>query len=346
VSSEKTEKPTPKKIREARKKGQVAKSVELPIGCQLAVILFFLHSQGEKLMSGILQLITIAINATLYSVEEGMRLFLLAFVDVLMQSLMLLGGILIAVTLISIMVQVGFLIASEALTPKADKLNIVSNLKQMFAIKNIVEFIKSLVKMLVIGIVFFYLLKQYGGSMQFLPYLSITDGMAFIYQLIYWLWGALVVCYLLFFIADYAFQKQQIMKQLMMSKEEIKQEFKDSEGNQEIKGHRRALHQEIQSGSLAANVKKSSVIVRNPTHVAVGIYYEQGITPLPQVVVKGVDNMAKHIVELAEKNNVPVVEDITLARTLLAEVEIEHYIPGHLFEPVAELLWLIRQMQK
>lgn len=344
MSSEKTEKPTPKKIKDARKKGQVAKSNELPVGCQLGVLLLYVHSQGGHLLADIMQLIQLTIRVTTLPIELAIGQFLEAFISLIMHSVLLVGVGLIIVTVISFIAQTGFLISTEALTIKADKLNIVNNLKQMFAMKNLVEFLKALVKMLVIGSVFSYLLYHYGGSMQYLPYLSLEDSMAVIFQLVYWLWGALVACYLLFFMADYAFQKQQTMKQLKMSKEEIKQEYKNSEGNQEIKGHRRALHQEIQSGSLASNVKKSSVIVRNPTHVAVGIYYQQGVTPLPQITVKGVDKMAARIVKLAEQELIPVIEDIPLARALLADAEVEGYVPGHLFEPVAELLWLVREL--
>jgi type III secretion protein U len=345
VSSEKTEKPTPKKIQDARKKGQVAKSMELPVGCQLAVLLIYLTSQGENLNNDIMQLIHLTMSCLLLPVEQGIQLFIQGFVKLMFRSVFLIGVALIAVTIISFIAQTGFLIATESMGFKADKLNFVNNLKQMFSAKSLVEFLKSLIKITIIGCVFSYLLYHYGGSMQYLPTLSLSDSMNVVYKMIYWLWGSLVVCYLLFFLADFAFQKQQIMKQLMMSKEEIKQEFKNSEGNQEIKGHRRAMHQEIQSGSLAANVKKSSAIVRNPTHVAIGIYFQEGVTPLPQVTVKGVDEMAKWIVELAEREGVPIVEDVRLARALLREVDEEQYIPSSLFEPVAELLWLVKELK-
>jgi type III secretion protein U len=345
MSSEKTEKPTLKKIQDARKKGQVAKSLELPIGCQLAVLLIYITSQGGNINNDIIQLIHLTMSCLLLPIEQGIQIFIQGFIKLMFKSVFLIGAILIAITIISFIVQTGFLIATESMGFKADKLNVVNNLKQMFSAKNLVEFLKSLIKITIISCVFSYLLYHYGGSMQYLPTLSLSDSMNVIYKMIYWLWGALVICYLLFFMADFAFQKQQIMKQLMMSKEEIKQEFKNAEGNQEIKGHRRAMHQEIQSGSLAANVKKSSVIVRNPTHVAIGIHYQKDVTSLPKVTVKGVDEMAKWIVELAIREGVPVIEDVRLARALLNEVDEGHYIPVSLFEPVAELLWLINEMR-
>ena len=346
MSSEKTEKPTPKKVKDARKKGQVAKSQELPVGLQLAAVLLYLHSQGKTIIADIVQLIALAISATSLPIDQAINEFVGAFFSVVIDTVGVLAAILCAVTVIGFVSQTGFMASPESLQFKLDKLNVANNLKQLFSLKNAVELLKALVKLIVVSLVFAYLLSHYAGSLQFLPYYRIKDGCNVVLQLIFWLWGALVFCYIVFFIADFAFQKHQLMKQLKMSKEDIKQEFKDSEGNQEIKGHRRAMHQEIQSGSLAANVKKSSVLVRNPTHVAICLYYQEGDTPLPKVVAKGVDKQALWMVKLAEKEQIPIIENIPLARTLLAEVDEDNYIPEHLFDAVSSILWLVKGLKE
>ncbi len=211
--------------------------------------------------------------------------------------------------------------------------------------KSLFELFKSCLKVGLLSLIFAYILNKYSSSLQFLPLCGLACGLSVTATLCGWLWGTLIIFYVVFGAADFAFQHHTMMKQLKMSKEDIKQEHKDSEGNPEIKQKRKETHKEIQSGSLAANVKKSSVMVRNPTHLAVCLYYREGETPLPKVLDKGQGEMALHMVKLAEKFNVPVVENIPLARALMRDVENDHYIPESLFEPVAELLRVVMDLE-
>ncbi|EEW3366933.1 type III secretion protein YscU [Escherichia coli] len=128
------------------------------------------------------------------------------------------------------------------------------------------------------------------------------------------------------------------MKKMKMSKDEVKREAKDTDGNPEIKGERRRLHSEIQSGSLANNIKKSTVIVKNPTHIAICLYYKLGETPLPLVIETGKDAKALQIIKLAELYDIPVIEDIPLARSLYKNIHKGQYITEDFFEPVAQLI--------
>ena len=138
-----------------------------------------------------------------------------------------------------------------------------------------------------------------------------------------------------------AFVHFQTMKELKMSKDDTKQEYKETEGNPEVKQKRRELQRETANGSLAQNVKKSTVIVRNPTHIAVCLYYQADETPLPVVLDKAQDHMALHVVDMAEEHAIPLVENIPLARALFNQVESGQVIPESLFEPVAELLRVV-----
>jgi type III secretion protein U len=151
---------------------------------------------------------------------------------------------------------------------------------------------------------------------------------------------SLIGFYIILGIADLAFQRYQNEKKMMMSLEDIKQEHKNSEGNPEVKQKRKEAHREIQSGSLASNVAKSTAVVRNPSHIAVCLYYHPDKTPLPQVIEIGQDKRALLIVKLAEKAGIPVVENISVARTLASGTKIGGYIPPELFEPVAHILRL------
>lgn len=339
--SEKSEKPTEKRIRDARKKGQVIKSQEVVVGVQLATLLCYLIFIGHDFYGGLQQLIEITLVSLTLPLQAAISKVLGTFFSVMLRFIGGMVGVLILTTLAALMGQVGFLLATEALTLKLDKLNPVANLQQLFSLRSLFEVGKSLFKIVLLALIFVYILRQYIGTFQFLPASGLAAALPLAATLIIWLWGTLVGCYVVFGLADYAFQRHSLMKQLRMSKDEIKREYKESEGNPEVKSRRRETHREIQSGSLSVKVKKSSVVVKNPSHIAVCLYYRSGETPLPQVVEKGVDQQALQIVALALQFGVPVVEDLSLARALLEEVEVNHYIPEHLFEPVAALLRLV-----
>lgn len=165
-------------------------------------------------------------------------------------------------------------------------------------------------------------------------------------MLIGWLWAILVLFYVVFAIADLAFQKRSLTRQLMMSRDEIQKEFKNTEGDPHIKHKRKEIHRDIQSGSMAANVKRSTALVRNPTHVAVCLYFVPGETPLPQVIEKGADARARRMIAIAEEAGVPMVEQVHVARRLYARTDVGDYIPAELFEPVAEILSLVSEMRQ
>ncbi|EJP1071150.1 EscU/YscU/HrcU family type III secretion system export apparatus switch protein, partial [Salmonella enterica] len=234
------------------------------------------------------------------------------------------------------------LFSSKSLIPKINKLDVVKNLKNILSIKSLVELLKNVVKMVVIGCAFYYLFHQYTPSLRNMVYLKPIEAMQVTVQIIFWLWGVVVLCYIVFFLADYSYQRYELLKNLKMSHEEVKKEIKEMEGNEEIKRHRHSLHQEIQSGSLAVMVKKSSAVIKNPTHLAICIYYNEDTTPLPKVVAKGADYQALKIIEIAEKEGVPVIENIPLARGLNKDIAIGQYITPPFFHAISEILAMIK----
>lgn len=342
--SEKTEQPTTKHLRDARKKGQVVKSDEIVSGAQLIALFGYFYFQGGALIESVKALIL----ATLAVLNQPLMQATTHIKDLFLQIVMqFMGGIallLIGTTVLATVAQTKPLLAWEALELKLDKLNPMANIKQLVSMKSLFEFLKSVCKVALLSLIFFYLLRRYLGSLQFLPLCGIACGMAVTTQLLAWMWSSLMGFYLVLAIADFAFQRHSVMKQLMMSKEDVKREYKDAEGNPEIKHERKKLHREIQSGSLAANISKSTVIVRNPQHIAICLYYQQGETPLPLVLEKGCDARAVHIVALAEKFGVPIVEHIRVARHLMAQTEVGDAIPASLFEPVAQILRAVMQL--
>ncbi len=341
---EKTEKPTEKKLREARNKGQVVKSEEIVTGLEMAAILAFFLSQGHDFMAANIDFIDLTIRASNLDLNVASELIIGTFVDIFIKYIGGLGLLLVFVIIIGNVIQTGPMWASEAAQPKFDKLNVVNNLKQLFSMKSVFELAKNLLKVFVLSMVFYYILAKYANSFQYLPICDEQCGLKVMMTLILWLWGCFVGCYLVFGAIDYAYQRHSTMEELKMTKQETKQEAKDTEGNPEIKQKRRETAREIASGSLANNVKKSSAVVRNPNHIAVCLFYDAQESPIPKVLEKAKDHMALHIVSLAEKNQIPVVENVPLARTLYAEVDTDDFIPEELFEPVAELLRFVMEL--
>jgi type III secretion protein U len=342
--SEKTEQPTAKKRNDARKRGQVAKSVEVTSGVQLAVLFGYFFFEGADMLESFKMLVDVSVGTIGGEFLVGIADWLKAFTKVLIRFMLGMAFLVIAMTMSAVVAQIGPLFAPEALKLSLEKVNPLSNLKQIFSIKGLFEFIKSLFKVVTLSCIFFYLMRQYMPSLQFLPFSDVDVGLSVATQLLGWMWAALIGAYVVFAMADFSFQRYSMTNQLKMSIQDIKQEFKDSEGNPEVKQRRRETHFDIQSGSLAENVKKSSVVVRNPKHIAVCLHYERGSTPLPEVLEIGRDRVALHIVTLAERAGIPIVENVPVARALASRVSPGQCIPSDLFEPVAHILRVAMQL--
>jgi type III secretion protein U len=339
--SEKTEKPTAKRLRDARDEGQVAKSQEVNAVVQLGLILLWLGAEGHALYAGLAGFIYGCIDAVNLPLESAMAQLTGQFAELCLRFVFGLAGLLALALTLTGLIQSGFLFAPKAIQPSAQRINPLSNAKQMVSLMKLFELCKMLLKVGVLGVTFAYLIERYAASFAHLPQAGLAAGLAVCAQMAQWMWAILLAVTAVFAVADYAMQHYQLRKQLMMSHEDIKQEFKNSEGSPEVKQRRREMHREVQSGSLAGKVAKSSVVVRNPTHIAVCLRYEEGETPLPQVLEYGRDALALHIVSLAEKQRIPVVENVPLARALLASTRPGDYIPEPLFAAVAQVLSLV-----
>ncbi|CAI1008167.1 EscU/YscU/HrcU family type III secretion system export apparatus switch protein [Serratia quinivorans] len=343
--SEKTERPTDKRLREARKKGQVVKSDEITSAVQIALIGVLFLFCGWQWYQQVMQLL----------VETLRRVTTPELVDV--HQVMLLWGLLVAkivgtltlglivVTLAVQLAQVGVLFSSQVFADAADRLNPVKNLQQLISLKKLFDLAKSLVKVILIGAIFYIILRRNLISLQYLPLCGVDCAIPLFSSLIFQLIIGLLVGYLIFSLADYAFQRHSVMKQLRMSKEEIKQEFKDAEGNPEMKQRRREIQREIQHEGWQRKVKNSSLVIKNPTHIAICLQFDLHSMPLPRVIEKAQGERARQISALAESAGIPVVENIPLARGLMREVAVGGFISPEFFEPVAEIIRMVMKLQ-
>lgn len=339
--SEKTEKPTAKRIRDARSEGQVAKSQEITAVVQLGTIFLWLVAEGRTLVAQIGDATKATIDATGMPLDDAVPTLIQVFSSLLIRfAAGMAVPVIVALTLTGLL-QTGFVFSPKALKVSGERINPLSNIKQIVSMRSLFELFKSLIKVGVLGLTFIYLIMRYAASFAYLPTAGFAAGLVVCEQMAQWMWLILIGATIIFAVPDYMVQRRQLMKQLMMSKEDIKQEYKNSEGSPEVKHRRRELHREVQSGSLGGKVRRSSVIVRNPTRIAVCIRYVAGETPLPQVLAIERDALALRVVALAERENIPVVENIPLARALLASSRPGDYVPRDLFQAVAEVLRIV-----
>ena len=240
--------------------------------------------------------------------------------------------------------QVGFLVSGESVKPELKKLNPAQGIKKIFSIKNLMEFVKSIIKIFFLGILLVLVIEQGIRPMLLAPLCGVICEADVLGQLLKNVAIYSSVAFIIIAFADFVFQRRQHTKSLMMTKDEVKREFKEMEGNQEIKGRRKQLHRQMAMGQMEQAVKKSSVVVTNPTHIAVALYYEADETPLPVVKAKGQNLIAERIVKIARDNDIPIMQNIPLARSLHDQAQVNHYVPSDLLKPVAEVLRAVHQL--
>ncbi|MCD0457852.1 type III secretion system export apparatus subunit SctU [Roseiconus lacunae] len=346
MSGEKTELPTNKRLRDARKKGQVAHSKEVSSTALLIAMFTYFYVGGDWIYQNLIAMI--GVPSQHYGLEFGDALsgtLVGVFTHAVLLCLPAIGLVL-AVGVGANYAQVGALFSVEPLTPKFSKLNPAEKLKQTFSTKNLIEFAKSCFKVLFLGILIYLLIKKAIGGLVFLPYDGLPGVLSALHTMLFRLAILTSFAYAVIAVADFVLQKKQHTKQLMMSKQEVKQEHKENEGDPTIKGRRRQLHRELANDESVKRVKKSSVLVTNPTHFAVALYYEKGVTKLPIILAKGSGSLALRMIDEAKHNDIPVMRNVPLARGLFAFGNVDSFIPRDFIRPVAEVLRVVMRIAK
>jgi len=336
---EKTEEPTSKKLEDARKEGNVAKSqdvtglVTLVVG--IVVLIFYMKFVVYKIEEFYIYYLTFFSHE--WSLNDIINLFLKSVLEVFI----LLAPIVIAIMIAGVLgnvAQFGFLFTTKAILPKFSKINPISGLKNLFSAKKLFEGIKMTLKVAIAFGVGFNLFVSWLAE---IPKLELFDLMTQIKWLVdkaIILVFTMIGVFLVFAIIDFAYQKYSYKKSLKMSKQEIKDEMKNTEGNPEIKAKIRQIQMKMASQRMMGEIPKADVVVTNPTHYAVAIRYDRSKDKAPKVIAKGVDHLAQKIKEIAREHDVMIVENKPLARQLYAEVELEEEIPEKLYKAVIEVL--------
>jgi len=346
-SAEKTEKATPKKREKAREEGQVAQSQEISTAAMLIIAFFSLSIFVPAIfhrVSNVFIMVLTNIGRPRTDLMQDVRnidfmvpLVTDLFTNVILAALPLMlitAGVGFTLTLL----QVKWKPTSKPIMPKFSKLNPIKGFKKIFSLKALVELFKSIFKLgLIVTVVIFELMGELDNLLMIMsmPFLS---GFVYIGQIAIRL-GIIIGVWFVFIAGiDYAYQKYKHEKELKMSKQEIKDEYKQSEGNPQIKGRIRQKMREVSMRRMMQDIPSADVIITNPTHFSVAVKYDKLSIGAPMVVGKGADHLAKRIREIAKENNIMIVENKQLARALYATVDVGREIPPELYKAVAEVL--------
>lgn len=347
ADGDKTESATPRKLNKAKKEGQVPRSREVTLATTLITITAVLSIFGNSIFQNLKNMFTVFFQSYLttnLTEEKLSNIFKFAIVNGGKNILIFVLPIMIA-GIIGNLLQTGFMFISEGLKPNFGKLNPVQGFKRMFSITTFVGVLKDILVVIVVGFVGYqFFMNNYSDIVNmnnliinYIPsnYLSyVTD-----------VFKKISMIMIVIAAADFAFQKYKFNKDMKMTKQEVKDEFKQDEGDPEIKGKRKQKMREIISKTMLTKVPDATVVITNPTHLAVALKYERGIDSAPTVVAKGADRTALKIKEIAKENDVPIIENKPMARLLFSKVEVDQEIPMDMYQAVAEILALVYKLK-
>ncbi len=351
---DKTEKPTQKRLQDARKKGDVSKSREVTstvtLAAWLALAAFAAGYAATRLSALFDSLFTTIAQGWLMTGFAGAARSIggQAFELALLLVAMLLAPV-AAVGLLTDFLQAGPVLTFEKLKPKMDHMNPVEGVKRMFSLDNLIEVLKAVAKTALLFLVGWLVVKSALPQIVGLarsPTLPPTAIGALLWDLTLKLVAWTLALFALVSLLDAVYQRWSFTKKMRMSLRDIKQEMKESEGDPYIKAQRRQMHQEWSQRNSAQAARNASAVIVNPTHIAIAIEYERETTPVPTITAKGEDHVARAMREAAEEAGVPIVRNVPLARDLLARGEVGEVIPADLFDIIAEVILWAREVRE
>lgn len=345
--AEKTEQPTAKKLREAREQGQVAHSKDFTQTLLILALFGWLIANAGSLLQSLAAMLLLPASLIGMEFEAAADALVGALARAAIELLLPVLGIVLVVGTLAETLQVGVVFAFKAIKPSGRRLDVGQNLKNLFGQRGWVELAKSLLKIGAVGAVVWLLLAHEIGGLTTLPRGGIDGVGVAVGALMASLFKQVGIVYLVIAGFDFVYQRLQHRRQLMMSKDEVQREYKEQEGDPHVKHKRRQLHHELLAKGAVQAARQASVVVTNPTHLAVALRYDgPETTPLPLVLAKGEGALAERMKAAARAAGVPVMQNVPLARALMAQAEVEQYIPAELLEPVAELLRAVQAMNE
>ena len=344
---EKTEEPTPKKRQEVKEKGEVAKSKELPsvtvlLAALISLSLFgsFMYNHIQIIMKGAFSFPDIH-NFEIPELLKFAQNIIGRFIILLSP---LFAAIFITAILSNIM-QVGFIVSGESITPKLSKIDPIKGFGRLFSKQSFMELIKSLLKLTIVGGIAFLTIKGEMKNFALLGEMEINSIFIYILKIFFKIFIRCSLAMIILVIVDYAFQKWEFENRIKMTKQEVKDEFKKSEGDPLIKSRIRSIQMEMARKRMMRNVPEADVVITNPTHLAIALKYDSSTMIAPKVVAKGSRKIAQKIKDVALEHEIPILENKVLARNLYPLVEVDQEIPPAFYQTVAEVLAYIYRLK-
>lgn len=345
--SQRTEDPTPKKLEEARKRGQVPMSKEANIWFMLLVSTIVIAAFIPAVSRDLADLLrTIIEQSWQVHGSPGVLRVLFQITLQIFGILLIPLAVLFVAAMMGPFAQVGPLFSTEVIMPKLDKVSPVQGFKRLFSKRSLFEFVKGIIKVVIIAVVSIWILTPYMDGVEHLIDLSIVNLMEEMMTLFLKLMGGILTVLFLLAGMDLLFQRYTYMQQMRMSRQEIKDEYKQTEGDPHVKSRLRQLRMERSRQRMMQNVPSSTVVVTNPTHFAVALKYVPDEMDAPVCVAKGQDLVALRIRQVAEENGVVIVENPPLARTLFKVIDIDDVIPPEHYKAVAEVISYVFRLKK
>lgn len=345
---ERTEQATGKRREETREKGQVARSQEVvSVGILVAGLLFF-YFGGSSLLRNTMDVMTAGFReAGQYNLtQDNVVAIIISYV---FKGFGILFPLLIAVLIAAILgnvLQFGFMFSSESIQPKFDKISPAKGFKRLFAIRSLVELLKNIMKIAIVGGVAYIIIHNEFNNLIPLADQSIWGLFSYIGGICFKILLAMTVMLVFLAALDYAYQRWEFEKSIRMTKQEIKDEYKNTEGDPMIRARIRRIQREMAQKRMMAEVPKADVVITNPTHLAVAIQYDPANMQAPIVVAKGADFIAEKIRNIALENDIPLVENKPLAQVLYKIVKVKQMVPEDLYRAVAEVLAFVYEQKK
>jgi flagellar biosynthesis protein FlhB len=345
---ERTEDATSKRREETRKKGQVARSQEVvSVGILVAGLLYF-YFGGSTLLSKTMDVMTAGFREAGRTAltQDSVSLIITNYI---FKGFGILFPLLIAVLIAAILgniLQFGFMFSSESLQPKFDKISPAKGFKRLFSLRSMVELVKSILKICIIGGVAYLVIRNESDHLIPLADQSVWGIFSYMSGVCFKILLAMTVVLVFLAALDYAYQRWEYEKSIRMTKQEIKDEYKNTEGNPMIKARIRRIQREMAQKRMMSEVPKADVIITNPTHLAIAIQYDPANMQAPIVVAKGADFIAEKIRDIARENDVPIIENKPLAQVLYKMVKVNNMVPENLYKAVAEVLAFVYEQKK
>ena len=345
---ERTEDATPKRRREAREEGNIARSTDVAAAVLLLGGILVLAATMRPLLASLSSLLEKALVgdhiASGIRPEEVMEVLLPPVLEATQAAV----PVVLAATLLAVLShlwQVGFLVSTKALEPKFERLNPISGFGRIFGLQGVIKTSMDILKLVVVGVIAFFTSSALLPQIAVLPEVGLLRGFAEIGSMGLTLALQVGVALLILGIADYVFQYLKHERDLRMTKQQVKEEFKESDGDPEVKRRRMQVARQLASQRLQAAVPKADVIVTNPEHISVAIQYDAETMAAPRIVAMGADHLALRIRQIASKHGIPIVERKPLARALYAKAKVGQEIPADHYKAVAEILAYVYRLK-